>query len=181
MKKNPRSEGEELIEDFLFNADIKFEVEKKIENLSGDTKAFRLADFYLPKYQVYLEFLGKWNEIEKRAGYNEKKEVYRKNGIPCIYIYPDNLGPIDWFFKNRLRTVLLQFNKTGILWKYEIRRYLKEFSTLLLTLIVIAYISKNLWIQLGIGLLITSVLLSHYLSLKAHHKKLLERAKLKHD
>ena len=50
MNKNIiRSEGEELIEEYLSEEGIIFIPEKKIENLKGDTFPYRKADFYLPR------------------------------------------------------------------------------------------------------------------------------------
>ena len=100
------SAGEELIAEFLEEKGIKFQSQVKIHNLDGDNVEYRIADFYLPRYKVYMEFLGKWGEEESRIKYNHKKKVYEKNVIPCVYIYPDNLGIFDFIFRRRTREVL---------------------------------------------------------------------------
>ena len=100
-QKREMSEGEELIKEFLEEENIKFGQEVEINNLMGDNKSIRKADFYLLKYKVYIEFLGKWNNLEHRREYIKKMNVYKENNIPCIYFYPENLGIIGFLFKRR--------------------------------------------------------------------------------
>lgn len=104
--KNNRSEGEELIEEYLYAEDIDFKPEVKIENLKGDNIPYRKADFYLPKYKTYVEFFGRWNVESNRKKYREKMRIYAENHIPCIYLYPDNLGILNFIFKRRLKNEL---------------------------------------------------------------------------
>jgi hypothetical protein len=99
---------------------IKFETEKKIEGLKNDSKKYRIADFYLPKYKVYVEFFGLWNNAGNEE-YRQKKDVYWKNNIPCIYIYPENLGIIGYTFDKRIQMVFEKFSM-----KNEHRKYKKH-------------------------------------------------------
>ena len=55
-KLNPPSEGELYIMDYLEDMNIKYIREVELNNLREDTASFRRADFYLPKYKVYIEF-----------------------------------------------------------------------------------------------------------------------------
>ena len=115
MKTTKETEGEDLIADFLEEKSIEFERYKKINNLNNDDKTFREADFYLPTYKVYIEFLGQWNNPSEKERYKKKMSVYTKNKIPCIYLWPDNLGTLDWMFKRRMRATLLKYNKKSTL------------------------------------------------------------------
>jgi len=106
-KKNEPSEGEELIGEFFKEKNIKYKPEFELKNLKEDTVSKRIADFYLPKYKVFLEFFGRWNVSEEaKEKYRAKKKVYYINDIPCIYLYPENLGILDFIFKRRLRKLL---------------------------------------------------------------------------
>ena len=105
-----RSEGEQIIEEYFQEEDIKFKPEVKIENLKGDNKPYRKADFYLPQYKTYVEFFGLWNLDRNKEKYREKKRIYENNKIPCVYIYPDNLGILNFIFKRRLKNVLKKYN-----------------------------------------------------------------------
>lgn len=115
------SEGEKFIEEYFLDENIQYEAQKKIY-LKGDSKSYRVADFYLPKYDVFVEFFGKWNEsADERARYREKKDVYFRNRIPCVFLYPENLGIIEHVFPLRIRKVLSQHGK-----RKELMRYLSH-------------------------------------------------------
>lgn len=111
------SEGEQFLADFFDSYGIEYELEKRIENLKHDTKKYRTADFYLPNYKVYVEFFGLWNNTGNDE-YRMKKEAYRRNNIPCVYLYPENLGIIGYTFDKRIQSVL---NKHEM--KVELRKY----------------------------------------------------------
>jgi hypothetical protein len=112
-----QSEGEEFMQDFFQEVGIRYESEKMITGLRGDTKQYRVADFYLPDYKTYVEFLGLWftNNYDE---YRIKKDIYKLNNIPCVYIYPENLGIIKYSFDKRIQVELINKN----LYK-ELRRY----------------------------------------------------------
>ncbi len=114
-----RTKGEKIIEFFLEDEGLKYEAEVEIHTLESGIKKYRRADFYLPKYKVYLEFLGQWNTKNGKERYNKKKTIYKQNNIPCIYIYPDNLGAIKYLFYMRLAEIL----KNDPELKPELRKY----------------------------------------------------------
>lgn len=101
------SEGELFIKYFLEEQRFKFEQEVPMVNLLNDSKSHRRADFYLTNYKVYVEFYGRWNNTKKdREEYREKKRVFDQNNVPCVYLYPENLGIIEFSFYERLEKVL---------------------------------------------------------------------------
>lgn len=112
--KNKRSDGEELIEEYLDAEGINFKPEVTIGNLKGDSIPYRKADFYLPQYKTYVEFFGLWNLESNRKQYMEKKRIYAENNIPCVYLYPDNLGILNFIFKRRLKNEL---KKHKMMWQ----------------------------------------------------------------
>jgi hypothetical protein len=114
------SEGEEYIIDFLKCYEIKQDFQVRIDNLKGDTASFRVADFYLPKYGLYIEFLGQWNVPEQQERYKFKKELYFKNRIPCVYLYPENLGILQFVLDKRIQDVLEKNGKNKELRKYRL-------------------------------------------------------------
>lgn len=118
------TEGEKIISYFLEEENIWYKEQVRIDNLEGDYADYRVADFYIPKYKVYLEFLGMWWNTEAKKKYIKKMDVYEKNGIPCIYIYPNNLWTLRYLFYMRLKKILkatpdLKFQ----LFKYNLSRY----------------------------------------------------------
>ena len=131
LNANQPSEGEQFLADFFDSVGIKYESEKRIDGLKNDTKQYRTADFYLPRYKVYVEFFGLWNNNGNgNEKYRHKRDVYRVNSIPCVYIYPENLGIIDYAFDKRLQMILEQYNLKKELRKYKLYklRETREFS-----------------------------------------------------
>ena len=101
LEDAPLSEGEKYMALFFTSPewDVEFDTQVKIKTLKGDSKSYRVADFYLPRYGMYVEFLGQWDVNEDaRNRYREKRNVYLKNSIPFIEIYPNQLGILDFAF-----------------------------------------------------------------------------------
>ena len=133
------SEGEELIREFFEDIGIEVVPKKIIPYLQDDNKEFREADFYLPRYNLYVEFLGKWNNPDDKRRYKQKMAVYYKNNIPCVYLWPDNLGTLDWILKRRIRETLLRYKMWWYLFKHEFDQYSYEHGLFLLLIIVGIY------------------------------------------
>jgi hypothetical protein len=137
------SEGERYIAQFLKNEKIKFEQEVPIVNLRNDSKSHRRADFYLTDYKVYIEFFGRWNNTkEDRITYRDKKGAYFKNNIPCVYIYPENLGILEFSLFSRLEKLLIDHNLKKELFKFRLNRFTKHYGGnvfwfILITLLVV--------------------------------------------
>lgn len=98
---NKESDGERAVRVALENLGLKYEREKEINFLKGDYKGSRRADFFLPKYNIYIEYLGGWDkknsgeQKKERTRYNDKKEAYSLNDVKCIYIYPNQLNYVS--------------------------------------------------------------------------------------
>ena len=121
------SEGELFIIDFLKSNDIRFEWQKEITNLNLDEKRIRVSDFYLTDYKVYLEFEGGWNANEEsKRRYSNKKRVFIENNIPCVYIYPENLGILEFTLPTRLALVLKEHNYSKQLLKLRYKVFKSE-------------------------------------------------------
>lgn len=139
------TEGEIFICEYLKDKKIKFQTQVKLEKLKGDNKPYRIADFYLPDYKTYIEYQGQYNKNdEAMLRYNQKKQLYNSNRIPCIYLYPENLGIIDYIYNNRLTVELKKFKLTKELFRHRIRRLIKDRGDLFF------------WLSLAILLLFTT-------------------------
>jgi hypothetical protein len=128
------SEGELFISEYLKSKNISFEREVRLNNLNFDENfKYRDADFFLKKYGVYIEFNGRWNNSkEDRVRYRVKKEVYRKNNLPCIYLYPENLGIIDFVFTKRLIVELKKKSLIKQLRLFQLKRFIADRGLLFL-------------------------------------------------
>lgn len=121
------SEGELFIAEYFKKEKISFQTEVPINGLYNDSKSHRRADFYLPNYKCYVEFYGRWNNTkEDRERYREKKQVFFQNNIPCVYLYPENLGIIDFSFNRRLTDVLKKYTLRKELFRYRLWRFLRH-------------------------------------------------------
>lgn len=139
--KDP-SEGELFISEYLKFKNISFEREVRLHNLKFDDDfKYRDADFFLNKYGVYIEFNGRWNNTkEDRVRYRVKKEVYRKNNIPCVYLYPENLGILDFVFTKRL---IVEFQKKSMikqLRKFQLKRFIDDRGSLFIWMVLSVFV-----------------------------------------
>jgi hypothetical protein len=152
VESNKETQGEDLIADFLDEKGIEYKREYEIKDLKEDNKFFRKADFYLPEYKVYIEFFGQWNIPEHKERYKEKIKVYNNNNIPCIYLWPDNLGTLDWMLRRRLREVLLKYNKRWTLLKFEYIEYISEYGLSVIAIAAIIYFVKSVQWKIGLSI-----------------------------
>ncbi|HEX9825422.1 MAG TPA: hypothetical protein VGA80_02400 [Flavobacteriaceae bacterium] len=141
MGKRKLSEGEKFISEYFKYSGIEYDCEVKLKNLKDDNKGHREPDFYLPKYKIYVEFNGKWNtsDLEKER-YREKKVIYYRNNIPCIYLYPENLGIIDFVFTNRLIEELKKHSLKKELFRFQTKRFIDDRGALFLWLFLSIFI-----------------------------------------
>jgi hypothetical protein len=166
------SVGEDLIADFLEDKNIGFERQVKITNLKEDTKEFREADFFLPQYGVYIEFLGKWHDAENIARYKQKMAVYRHNQIPCIYLWPDNLGTLEWMLKRRMREQLLSYKRNWSVFRFEFAQAEEKLPLLLILFMTIIAIGTGNISTIGIWVCALTLVLGLVYSIEAHLKRL---------
>lgn len=124
----PTSE-EMFIRNYLEVQGITYKAEYKLENLYGDEKSFRKVDFYLPKFKIYVEYFGMYNSTKTvRNEYDKKAKVYIKNSIPTIFLYPHELGFLDYAFHTKMLKLLRKekFKDNHIMFRYKLSRYLTD-------------------------------------------------------
>ncbi|MCR4284654.1 MAG: hypothetical protein NUV97_01255 [archaeon] len=146
-KKYDLTEGEEIIKDYLDSEDIKYEIQKEIGPLIEDSYEKRISDFYLTQYKVHVEFFGQWGIEKHKARYKEKRDIYQKNKVPCIYFYPENLGFLDKIFKRRLKKVL-QDNKAlrWQLFRLNWQMFQEQLSLFVVLLVLLVfYVDGTIW------------------------------------
>lgn len=159
------SEGEEFICMFLEDSKIEFRQEVIIDGLVGDSANHRRSDFYLPRYNVYIEYFGQWNNEKEKPRYREKRKVYINNKIPCIILYPENLGIIEFVFHKRLDYVFNRYQMENQRKKYYFDQVKDETGDRILYIIIALLIIffnydssinlfDNYWFMTGIGLLL---------------------------
>jgi hypothetical protein len=90
-----QSDGERLICEVLTAEGVEYRYDERFRILSGH--AIR-PDFYLPEFDVYVEYWG-MDTADYKIGMLKKQQLYQQQGKKLISLYPDD--------KPRLREVLL--------------------------------------------------------------------------
>lgn len=110
-----KSQGEQRIADFFQRNGIRYEYERAI-NTAVEIFGARFfeervsrPDFYLPEYDVYVEYWGMLDvdDSAKRREYERsmrwKMAQYHKYRIKFISIYPKNMKNLDWVFRTKFK------------------------------------------------------------------------------
>lgn len=107
-----RSRAEQGIADYFDSIGLRYEYEREIETgIWIFTEKVSSPDFYLPDYDVYVEYWGMLN-VENdydRSKYTREMKYkmarYYDLGIKFISIYPDNMKNLDWIFRKKFEKV----------------------------------------------------------------------------
>jgi len=125
-QSRPPSKGELYIENYLFESNIKYEQEYKINDLKGDKSNYRVADFYLPRLGFYVEYYGLYNKSDRhKFEYDYKSKVYINNRKPTIFLYPEDLGILDYSLHSEIKRLFgykIYHNKWSY-FRYSANRY----------------------------------------------------------
>jgi hypothetical protein len=100
-----KSDKERFIAGFFDRNKIKYEYERKVKIKGQELK----PDFYLPEYDVYLEYWGNLNDSHYYEIYKQKKALYKYDETPLIELFEDNLTDVrtlDRKFHERLRKIM---------------------------------------------------------------------------
>ena len=109
------SRGEYIINEFLLDNDVKFETQKTFEGLIGLGGGNLSYDFYLPDYNLLIEFQGQQHECYKK-GFHKNKEDFQKqvkhdrrkfnyainNKIDILYLYYYEVNELESRLKYEL-------------------------------------------------------------------------------
>ena len=111
-----RSRAEQKIADYFDSIGLRYEYERELESgIWIFTEKVSSPDFYLPDFDVYVEFwgmVGVDNDYDRSKYTREMKYKmarYHDLGVKFISIYPDNLKYLDWIFRKRFKEVTGQF------------------------------------------------------------------------
>jgi hypothetical protein len=100
-----KSLAEKTLADYLQSINVTYFYER-----SGDRR-IRNPDFYLPQFDVYVEYWGLLNADddytrEKYTRHMKRKmAIYHRYNKRLISIYPENMSNLDWIFRAKFRKV----------------------------------------------------------------------------
>jgi ABC-type glycerol-3-phosphate transport system permease component len=108
-----KSIGEKRIADFFKGNNINYVYEKEAKGRFLLFFEYKISspDFYLPDYDVYVEYWGlvnaddRWTRENYVRNMKRKMAIYYRNNIKFISIYPRNLDNLDWIFRTKFRKV----------------------------------------------------------------------------
>ena len=103
-----RSRSEQRIADYFTQNGIQYMYEAGAQTDALVFKrTFAHPDFFLPDYNVYVEYWGLVNASkEYRRNMKWKMKQYGQNRIRFISLYPDNLQNLDWVFRAKFREIV---------------------------------------------------------------------------
>ena len=119
--------GEERVQEILEKLGIVYVHQVNLIGLKDDpSKSFRIADFYLPEHEIFIEYEGGYATASKEGRDNEhkryfqKKEVYKINRIPCICLYPGDDFALETYIEDGIEDIENENN--------EVIHYAKNFQ-----------------------------------------------------
>lgn len=107
-----KSLAEKRITDYFSNNHINYVYEHEAKTRSFFfSERISHPDFYLPDYNVYIEYWGLVDAEDRRLrdeyvrNMKWKMAQYHRNNIKFISIYPSNLNNLDWIFRTKFKEV----------------------------------------------------------------------------
>ena len=100
-----QSAGEKQLAEWLTAQNIIYRYDERIRIIEG--YAVR-PDFYLPEFDLYIEYWG-MDTIDYKIGMLKKKKIYQMTGKKLISLYPDDRPNLDAIMHDKLKYYI--FNK----------------------------------------------------------------------
>lgn len=103
-----RSKTEKRIAEYFTRNNIEYVYEKTLRSKGWfNSKKISNPDFYLPEYDVYVEYWGLVDAPDKKVKNRYVREMkwkmkqYYENDVKFVSIYPSNLRNLDWIFRKK--------------------------------------------------------------------------------
>lgn len=93
-----QSDGERLIAEWLADAGIAYRYDERVRIVDGS--AIR-PDFYLPEYDMYIEYWG-MDTADYKIGMLKKQKLYQQAGKRLISLYPTDKPQLGQILKRKL-------------------------------------------------------------------------------
>ncbi|MCF7790690.1 MAG: hypothetical protein K9L78_01340 [Victivallales bacterium] len=93
-----QSDGERIISDFLKHSDINYRYDERIRIIEG--YAIR-PDFYLPEFDIYIEYWG-MDTIDYKIGMLKKRKLYQQQGKKLISVSFKDKGNLEKILLEKL-------------------------------------------------------------------------------
>lgn len=101
--RHVRSIQEQSIANMLWSMEIQYVYEETVNYFTEEDKMKSLhPDFYLPKYNLYIEHIGFTNKKHNKI-IEYKRKIYEEQGKNVIFTSPENLTDFKQFIKKELK------------------------------------------------------------------------------
>ena len=96
-----RSLSETLIDNWLYKNGYKHEYEK-IVNVNNEYQSVIVCDFYLPDFDIYIEYWGKYDEkyISRK---HAKRKIYKEQNLKLLELDYESIKKINEVMANALK------------------------------------------------------------------------------
>ena len=123
-KNNYKSKPEIEIADYFKKKKIIFVYEKEIAMdktfgpfLLPFTQIKLHPDFYLPEFEIFVEYWGLMHKKDYKRTHDLKKIAYKKNKVSLIDLYPEDLKNLDETFTSKFLDIIKE--KSGVTKIYD--------------------------------------------------------------
>ena len=105
---NYDSPGEKQIAEYFKRKNIRFDLHPKVRVSKFrwiDLPFFKIEltpDFFLPEFNVFVEYWGMIDNEKYKEKSRFKKKKYKENDVEFISLYPKNLHNLDFVFTSKL-------------------------------------------------------------------------------
>ena len=105
-----QSEGERLIAEWLSANNIRYRYDERIKIIQGYSVR---PDFYLPEFDVYIEYWG-MDTIDYKIGMLMKQKLYQQEGKRLISLYPEDKNELDSVLGKKLKAFYPETDFTAL-------------------------------------------------------------------
>lgn len=97
-----KSLKEKTIADYLFRHGVSYKYEKVVIDPASN-KPVAKPDFYLPDFDIYIEYWGRLDDEKYSFDMRRKKQIYKKLNCKLISIYEKNIAYLDWIVTKEVK------------------------------------------------------------------------------
>ncbi len=105
-----QSEGERLIAEWLSANNIRYRYDERIKIIQGYSVR---PDFYLPEFDIYIEYWG-MDTIDYKIGMLMKQKLYQQEGKRLISLYPEDKNELDSVLGKKLKAFYPETDFTAL-------------------------------------------------------------------
>ena len=100
------SAEEKSIQKYFEEEGIRFLYQERKVPLKDAVKRYLLPDFYLPDYEVFVDYLNGWDDPKQRPRLVDRIDLVKQNKLQVLFFYPKDIQKFRQSFPLRLNLIL---------------------------------------------------------------------------